>query len=316
MSLDRLAPLLACPRCRGPVTPFPLSCRAPDCALSKAAFPLVDAWPVLVDFADSILDANEVQSSRGGSPIGARGQGALKRKVLNALFPPNPTTYRCVAELLASLPRENGRTPRVLIVGGGTVGVGGVSTLYERADVDLIGFDIFASSHTQMIADAHRIPLVTGSVDGVVIQAVLEHVAEPWRVVEEIHRVLVPEGIVYAETPFLQHVHEGAYDFVRFTESGHRYLFKRFARLDSGALLGPGVTLAWATSQAVRSLTRSRALGKLTHLGLFWLNYLDRLAGPRFAVDGASAVYFLGRRMEHPIGARDIVSEYRGAGAS
>lgn len=203
----------------------------------------------------------------------------------------------------------------MLIVGGGTVGVGGVSTLYAAPDVDVIGFDIFGSPHTQLIADAHRIPLATASVEGVVIQAVLEHVAEPWRVVEEIHRVLAPNGVVYAETPFLQHVHEGAYDFVRFTESGHRFLFKRFERLDSGALLGPGVTLAWATSQAVRSLTRSRALGKLTHLSLFWLNYLDRLADPAFAVDGASAVYFLGRRADVALATRDLVAHYRGADA-
>lgn len=274
---------------------------------------MVEHWPVLVDFADSILSADEVMQSHGGSPIGARGQAPLKRAFLSALFPANPTTYRCIGEFRHALPTTPGREPRVLIVGGGTVGVGGVSTLYEDAAMNLIGFDIFGSPHTQLIADAHRIPLATASVEGVVIQAVLEHVAEPWRVVEEIHRVLAPDGVVYAETPFLQHVHEGAYDFVRFTESGHRFLFKRFERLDSGALLGPGVTLAWATSQAVRSLTRSRALGKLTHLGLFWLNYLDRFADPAFAVDGASAVYFLGRRADRALATRDLVAHYRGA---
>ena len=35
-------------------------------------------------------------------------------------------------------------------------------------------------------------------------------------------------GIVYAETPFMQQVHEGAYDFTRYTVLGHRYLFKKF----------------------------------------------------------------------------------------
>ncbi len=50
---------------------------------------------------------------------------------------------------------------------------------------------------------------------------------------KEIHRVLKDDGIVYADTPFMQQVHEGAYDFTRFTLSGHRWLFKNFALLDS-----------------------------------------------------------------------------------
>ncbi len=56
----------------------------------------------------------------------------------------------------------------------------------------------------------------------------------------EIHRVLRPGGIVYADTPFLQQVHEGAYDFTRFTDSGHRFLFRRFERIDSGSVAGCG----------------------------------------------------------------------------
>ena len=68
----------------------------------------------------------------------------------------------------------------------------------------------------------------------------LEHVLEPELVVAEIHRVLMPDGLVYAGTPFMQQVHEGPYDFMRFTESGHRWLFRRFERLASGATGGPG----------------------------------------------------------------------------
>jgi len=56
--------------------------------------------------------------------------------------------------------------------------------------------------------------------DAVWIQAVLEHVLDPVRVVAEIHRVLRPGGLVYSEIPFMQEVHEGAYDFTRFRLSG------------------------------------------------------------------------------------------------
>jgi 2-polyprenyl-3-methyl-5-hydroxy-6-metoxy-1,4-benzoquinol methylase len=42
-----------------------------------------------------------------------------------------------------------------------------------------------------------------GTCDAVVVQAVLEHVLQPDVVVAEIHRVLRPDGLVYAETPFM-----------------------------------------------------------------------------------------------------------------
>ncbi len=51
---------------------------------------------------------------------------------------------------------------------------------------------------------------------------------EPERVVSEIARVLKPAGMVYSEIPFMQQVHEGAYDFTRFTDSGQRWLFRQF----------------------------------------------------------------------------------------
>ena len=70
-----------------------------------------------------------------------------------------------------------------------------------------------------MIADAHYIPFRDGSFQGVLIQAVLEHVIEPEKVVGEIHRVLAKDGVVYSEI-FMQQVHEGAFDITRFSISG------------------------------------------------------------------------------------------------
>ena len=79
-----------------------------------------------------------------------------------------------------------------------------------------------------LICDANDIPFENGSFDGVVLQAALEHVADPYRCVEETHRVLKEKGLVYAETAFMQQVHGGRYDFTRFTRLGHRRLFRRF----------------------------------------------------------------------------------------
>ena len=73
-----------------------------------------------------------------------------------------------------------------------------------------------------VLGDAHDLPFVDAAFDAAVIQAVLEHVVDPQRVVAELHRVLREDGVLYSEVPFMQQVHEGAYDFTRYTDLGHR----------------------------------------------------------------------------------------------
>jgi SAM-dependent methyltransferase len=150
----------------------------------------------------------------------------------------------------------------------------------------------------------------------VLVQAVLEHVLDPAGVVAEIHRVLRSNGLVYAETPFLQQVHAGAYDFTRFTASGHRYLFRRFEELAAGPVAGPGTQLLWSVDHLVRGLTRSPFAGRVTRGLLFWLRALDRLVPERYAEDDATAYYFLGRRRDEEMSATEIVAYYRGAQAT
>ena len=69
--------------------------------------------------------------------------------------------------------------------------------------------------------------------------------------VAEIHRVMKASGYVYAETPFMQQVHEGAYDFTRFTVLGHRYLFKDFDSIIIGGNGGSGEVLSWSIKHFV-----------------------------------------------------------------
>ena len=127
------------------------------------------------------------------------------------------------------------------------------------------------------VADAHQLPLANNSIDGVVIQAVLEHVLDPEIVVSEIWRVLKPDGIVYAETPFMQAVHEGPYDFKRFSESAHRYLFGKFSEIKSGALQGVADSFLRSLEYFARGVFRSRNIGKLVKLLFFWLRYFDSI---------------------------------------
>lgn len=307
--------LLRCPRCRGPLSAGERrwACTDAACIYSRDGFPVVGAQPCLVDFDDSILDRGELVASGGASRVARRGGGltaALKRAA-HRLWQSDRFAQGLATRFLAAAV-QSGARPRVLVIGGGSIGRG-AEPLYAGAEV--VAFDIYASPNTQFVGDAHRIPCADGAFDGVWIQAVLEHVLEPGRVVAEIHRVLKPDGVVGAITPFMQHVHEGAYDFTRFTHSGHRWLFRRFEELEAGATAGPGLVAVWSARYLVRGLLRTRKAGIAAALAVFWLAWLDRLVPLPFRVDAASAVYFLGRRSEASLTPRDMVGYYRGAGS-
>ena len=312
VTIEEVADLLACPRCGSPLLRLPggeLSCTSDECGpAGGATYPvLAGRWPVLIDFERSIMAPEQVSPPQPapGSPGGA---AAVRRGLRGLVRPVNQVAARNVSTLDGLL---DGVAPLVLVVGGGSIG-NGTDGLYASERLRLLAFDIVASEHVQLVADAHQIPLVPGCVDAVIVQAVLEHVLNPWQVVEEVHRVLKPDGLVYAETPFMQQVHAGPYDFTRFTDSGHRWLFRRFAEIDRGVVAGPGTALSWSIDHAGRSMARSRTAGRLLRLGLFWVRFLDRLSGSSFATDGASAVFFLGRRSETELSPRAIVAEYAG----
>ena len=312
-TVDDLLERLRCPACGARIAreASGFRCAAPLCGPHEPRrFPVVGDCPALVDFEDSILDPDSLVAAQGASLVDRFERRGLKQRVRELYLMshgPELGFAEQVLERLHALPRR----PTVLVVGGGTAG-GGVERYATDPALDLIAFDIYASPHVQFIADAHRIPLADGSVDAVWIQAVLEHVVDPWRVVAEIERVLGPEGLVYAETPFMQQVHEGPYDFTRFTESGHRWLFRGFECLASGLVAGPGTQLAWTIEHVVRAATRSRAVGRAARLACFWVQYLDRLVPERWALDDACCVYFFGRRWDRRLSPREIVAHYKG----
>lgn len=207
--------------------------------------------------------------------------------------------------------RSGTESSRVLVVGGASVGDRS-ETLTTSPDVDVISFDVYPTAVTTFVADGHRIPLADGSVSAVWIQAVLEHVYRPEAVVAEIVRVLEPDGLVYAETPFLQPVHEGAYDYARFTQSGHRLLFSDFDEIDAGSLGGPAAAFALAVRGLVGGLTRSRKLAAIAFACCFPIVLLDRAIPAPWRSDFATGVFFLGRKSGDTPRPFSATAEYRG----
>jgi len=308
--------LLICPICGSSLDvrqPDRLRCSGAGCDAHGMPFMTADRRPVLIDFEKSLFDRNQLAASEGTSPV-SRSNSKVMVGLARMLRGRNNAAIRNARTLLAHL-RENESYPKVLVIGGGTVGEG-ADALLADSEVRVITFDIYASPPVDFLADAHGIPLRSASIDAVWVQAVLEHVLDPAEVVAEIRRVLKPAGWVYAETPFMQQVHEGAYDFTRFTHSGHRWLFRDFEETASGFTAGIGTALIWSLRHFFAGVSRSRRIGNLAALVFFWLRFFDRLVPESQNLDGASGVFFLGRKPESETQPLDIVGYYqRGTGS-
>lgn len=303
---------LQCPDTGQPVI---LSETSASTADGKNVFPHVSGRPAIVPATSRWM------LPRQGSRTLPEGRAQRWRQRLNSGVSPslNLASARNFERLVQELAqRQPGRPSTVLIVGGGIVGKG-VDVLLDSAEVVVTETDIYPGPRAQLICDAHALPFAAGTFDAVVIQAVLEHVFDPAMVAAEIHRVLAPRGLVYSEIPFLQQVHEGAYDFTRFTELGHRRLFRLFDEIARGPVAGPFTATAWALRYLGRSLPPrgSRLIGPFGWISTvltFWIKHLDRLIIDRPATRDASfGTYFLGARRASPVSDEEIVASYRGA---
>jgi len=313
----KLAAILCCPRCKerlyepNNASPnYALACCNSACALSRDGFPDIDGVPALVDFDNSIISRDQCVASRGSSYKPRRRQSLYQRLRAKLLREPNVQAQH-FAKVFVTEALALHSNPTILVIGGGSIG--STRFLYEHPDITIVGSDIYCSPNTSIIADGHQLPLVNGSVHGVWIGAVLEHVLTPTDVVTEIHRVLVKNGVVFAESPFMQQVHEGPFDFTRFTLSGHRWLFRQFDEIESCVCTGPSTVLIWSIRYYVASIFGSYKIGTIAALMFFWLRLIRPFQKRKFVVDGASALMFLGRRSDHSLIPRDMVSYYSGA---
>lgn len=305
-----LCSMMRCPHCgaRLAFRSDQVSCLDKMCVYSRQPFPVFDGKPVLIDFTDSVFQRPNYQMGNGSPIPRDLTRHRLRSRLHRFVDGDNHVAPKNCDSFIAKLKCES-ENPRILIVGGGVVGLG-ADRLYNDSDIELIGTDVYASPNIDLLCDAHKLPFESGLFDGVWIQAVLEHVLDPPVVVAEIHRVLRPNGLVYAETPFMQQVHERAYDFTRYTLSGHRWLFRQFEEISSGTVTGPATALLWSIRYFLRALGAGEKISRVVSLPFFWIRFLDRFCYPQKAADAAGGVYFLGRRSEAKLSAPVMVEYY------
>lgn len=290
------------------------SLRCPRCG---KAYPVLGGAPILINdnnsvfaISDYLSPASYVGASYGSESERTSGLRLLYRRFVHSIsetgIKPNHLDSQ---KAITKLCRESPNRLKILVIGAGDV--------RYPDHADFVYSDVSITKGVTLIADAHDLPFADCAFDLVIAVAVLEHVANPQRVVEEIWRVLKPSGYVYAATPFLQPVHMGAYDFTRFTHLGHRRLFRMFSEEDSGLALGPAAVLARSIRSLLLSLSVNKMYRRLANLsGLiitFPLKYLDYITRNNpAALDGAGGVYFYGRKQDIAISDRELIKLYRG----
>jgi SAM-dependent methyltransferase len=302
-----------CPICRGELRDDGAhwQCTAGSCG---SRFPVVNDVPILINEHNSLFTIADFLEHK---PMYFRPVGGLRRRI-SARLPTeshNLVAIKVLTDMRDRLRNRGGR-PKVLVIGGSQIGAG-VRVLLDDPELEVIETDVSWGPRTQMICDGHDLPFRDGSIDAVVIQAVLAYVVDPARCVSEIHRVLKDDGLVFADTPFMQQVVGREYDFMRFTRLGHRRLFRRFREFASGMTSGPGAALAWSGKFFLTSFARSKAtraaLSGLGRVAFFWLKYFDYLLIRRDpASDAAGSFYFLGEKSQETLSDRELLRSYRG----
>lgn len=68
--------------------------------------------------------------------------------------------------------------------------------------------------------DAHNLSIADSTIDTVALLDVLEHLHTPKTCMQEIQRVLKPNGRLILQVPFLYPIHDAPYDFHRWTKYG------------------------------------------------------------------------------------------------
>lgn len=114
------------------------------------------------------------------------------------------------------------------------------SAKYYTLDIDFY-------SKPRVQANILKLPIKDNCVDIIVCHAVLEHISEPWKAIDEMHRILKKNGFMYFVVPFINRIHGAPHDYFRFTYDGVKHLLKEFNKriilVDGGYFSSLGILI-------------------------------------------------------------------------
>jgi SAM-dependent methyltransferase len=129
-----------------------------------------------------------------------------------------------VIEFAASLPKN----ARVLDAGAGEGNYRDNFSEQRYCGLDLgVGDGAWDYSKLDVLGDLSALPFRTATFDATLNVVTLEHVREPAKVIEELSRILAPDGRILIIAPHEWEEHQQPHDYFRYTRYGLRYLLDR-----------------------------------------------------------------------------------------
>lgn len=128
--------------------------------------------------------------------------------------------------------RQLGLRETVLDIGGGAPFQGLLKETHLGPTTRYLCMDYSPEGPPNVVGDIHHLPFADAYCEGIVCLAVLEHILEPQRAVDEMYRVLRPGGELFGYVPFLYPYHGAPSDYWRFTEHGVEHLLRNFSEVE------------------------------------------------------------------------------------
>lgn len=187
---------------------------------------------------------------------------------------------------LDRLCRENATSKRTLVVHSEDVDY---KPFFPNAFAVTKRPDKQADMHVDLFyRDLEKIP--SESYEVILCTGLLEHVPDPQRLIDDLHRILTPSGKLIISASAVFSFHEGPNDYFHFTPFSFQHLFKGWSKLES--LRGssqPFETLAILTQRISLQCEIFPLLRPLLDAATFVLPYLDHLIIEQYSVVGSNA---------------------------
>jgi SAM-dependent methyltransferase len=186
---------------------------------------------------DNIVEAREIYQLAKERSLAGRAAKALVYIHQNARPPRFAKGGTPLEEQI--LARHLPGTARVLMLGSNVPRerLGGLGAH------DVTQIDLKALPHVDVVADAERLTesFPEASFDYVISASMLEHTPHPWRVVEQVFKVIRPGGVFYLCVPWMFPLHAEPNDYWRFSAPCLKGLIADagFIELESGCGASP-----------------------------------------------------------------------------
>jgi uncharacterized protein YbaR (Trm112 family)/SAM-dependent methyltransferase len=237
--------IIGCPRCKQKLK---LQTESLFCDFCKVRYPVVDGIPEL-HVKKKLYDEPYYRDSGLGREKQQRSKPAnLVRHVVKKATPSCRMLSRRSREIILSYLKQqplSSSESAILNIGPGKTS--DMKKLFRECD-RVLKLCVSLDENADIVGDVRYLPFQTNTIDFLLIIAVLEHVDDPAKAVEDIHKCLKPGGRVYAEIPFCRAYHAMPCDFQRYTISGIEKLFEGFRCLEKGVASGPASAMSLATS--------------------------------------------------------------------